>query len=320
MLAPKVCSDHRRMTDEIPVARYAADMRRELGTTRPLERQATAGRMVRVRRGAYVEPEPWQESRPRVRHLLAVEAASRAARHQLVFSHESAAAIWRIPVVGDWPDAVHVVSGVHSRSSRPVIRHAVTLDPAEVRRWGRYLVTDPARTALDLAGTRPFVAGLAAIDHVRRHMGVTLEELERSVERRRPFRWARRTMRALECSSGLSDSALESVVIGRLIEHGFVVPEQQWEFVDSQGIWRRGDFRWVLPSGRVLAAEADGRDKYENPVLLAGKSPAQVLWEEKQREDDIRAMCSAFTRVYWSDAMGATGLIRKLERLGVPRV
>lgn len=239
-----------------------------------------------------------------------------------VFSHDSAAAIWGIPALGGYSCEVHVtVERSGARNSSAIVRHRDSLEIGIVRTVGDFSVTSPARTAVDLASARPLIAGVAAIDHVLRWSGVTRLELELDLARRRPFRGVRRVERALAIATGRSDSPLESAVLARVAEHGILVPEQQWPFVDVMGHERRADFRWLIPgSGRRIIAESDGREKYESEEMLAGRSGRQVLWEEKVREDHLRTFCDALVHVYWSDVWprGGAGLIEKLTRAGVP--
>jgi hypothetical protein len=48
--------------------------------------------------------------------------------------------------------------------------------------------------------------------------------------------------------------------------------------------------------------ESDGRVKYFDPVMLAGRTPAEVVHLEKLREDGIRRQVSGFAR--WDHATG----------------
>lgn len=271
-----------------------------------------------MRSGAYVDHDEWMASRPERQHLLAIEAAERAARGPIVLSHESAAVVWGMPLVGDLPRRVHITGAIKAASSPPVVRHSDHLEAHEITTAGAHLLTTPVRTAIDVASSRGFLDGVAVFDHARRFMDITVDEFEDEIARRRPFRGVRRAELALDASTGLSDSALESATTGRLVQLGCPPSEQQWRFVDSRGVRRRGDNRWMLPDGTISALETDGRDKYENPAFLTGRTPQQALWDEKQREDDMRELCTRFARAYWPDVLGVTGLLRKLDRLRIP--
>ena len=49
----------------------------------------------------------------------------------------------------------------------------------------------------------------------------------------------------------------------------------------------------------AVAVEFDGRVKYSNP--WRGRSPEQVLWDEKRREDELRALDIRVVRVAEAD-------------------
>ena len=74
---------------------------------------------------------------------------------------------------------------------------------------------------------------------------------------------------------------------------GFPDPELQVEFVLSDGRRAFTDFFW--PDRRHVG-EFDGASKYRDPALLDGRSPEQVLVDEKDREDELRRQVRAFSR------------------------
>jgi very-short-patch-repair endonuclease len=75
---------------------------------------------------------------------------------------------------------------------------------------------------------------------------------------------------------------------------------------------------WFPDQGVVV--EVDGRAKYEDPVMLDGRSTADVHWREKRREDFIRSCpgVRAVIRLSWSDLMQPDRVRAALRRAGVP--
>ena len=64
----------------------------------------------------------------------------------------------------------------------------------------------------------------------------------------------------------------------------------------------------------AVAVEFDGRIKYADP--WRGRSPEQVLWEEKRREDELRALDIRVVRVGEADLGGRwVGTERRLREL-----
>ena len=117
-------------------------------------------------------------------------------------------------------------------------------------------------------------------------------------------------------ASGQSASPNETLCRVRFDELGFPRPEQQREYAGSRGQCFSVDFYW--PEYDVIC-EADGRVKYESATYLSGRTPEQALWEEKAREDELRAQCRGFIRLTWDDAWNRAGLVSKLTRAGIPR-
>jgi len=283
-----------------------------------LDRMVERGEFTRVRRGAYVRSKVWRGLGPADRHLLRVRATRCAAIDEPVFSHESAAAIHGIPLIGSWPDRAHVTAPSGTASSNAMVartRRALPEGSVMVHESGTR-VTDPVTTALDLAASRSLLGGIVAISHLRRASGLSRAALDDALAGSGIRSGRRRAAIAIARSTDGSDSPLETIVVVRCQDLGFEPPCQQFavEGVDGRGY--RVDFAWR--EGRILA-ESDGRGKYRDPELLAGRSPDDVLWAEKRRENAITPTCERFLRFTWDGAWDGLGLERALVHAGVPR-
>ena len=60
------------------------------------------------------------------------------------------------------------------------------------------------------------------------------------------------------------------------------------------------------------------RAKYADPQFLRGRTPAEVVYDEKMREDDIRPCVRTFGRWDWATARSPGRMASALRRLGVP--
>ncbi|MBO9579180.1 MAG: type IV toxin-antitoxin system AbiEi family antitoxin domain-containing protein [Microbacteriaceae bacterium] len=282
-----------------------------------LVRAARDGELHRVRRGVYADAPGWRDGTPAARLLARVRAAQAAARHPLVFSHESAAILHDIPLLGALPERPTVAVGPNAPRSNARVRRVQRAEPPATveTTWG-LRATSPMETAIDLAAVRSPLGGAVAFSRVRQHDGVKTEDIEAALAARRPFRSVRRVERALAMSSGACESPLETLVLVRCTDLGFAAPEQQVEIDTDRGRYRV-DFAW---NDRQTVLEADGVGKYTDPVMLDGADPTDIVVREKVREDRIRLVTSAFGRVGWLDAWHGDGLERILLRLGVPRV
>lgn len=277
------------------------------GSRGAVGRAERRGELTRIRPGAYVASARIPAAE-RERHLLKMRAAARVLATSLVFTHESAAALHGIPVLGPWPQTVRVgYDGPSGRTARAGIRWGrATWHEGDLIQSGGLVATSAHRTALDLARTGTLAQGVAALDHVIAG-GIARDELVEWVRRHRPFHGVARVERALALAHGRSESPLESLSLARIAELGFAPPEQQHELAVDGHAYRL-DFFW--PEVEV-AAEADGALKYVEPG---------DLWREKRREDAIRLHVRAFLRWSWSDAWHSAPLERILRSGGIPRV
>lgn len=249
---------------------------------------------------------------------MMIVAATLAARRRPIFSHESAAVALGFPIVEPLPGRVQITvpPGSGLRGNRRVARHEAGLTADEVIDLGPILVTSVERTLVDFAATRSFLSGACAIEHALHRGDLDQSELSGVVARRKPFRGSRRADAVVAFASQLSASPNETLCRVRFEELGFPQPEQQVRFRGINGTDYPVDFYW--PQFDAIC-ETDGRVKYERPEYLAGRTPQQALWDEKQREDELRAQCRQFVRVSWSDAWNGAPLAAKLARAGIRR-
>jgi hypothetical protein len=124
-----------------------------------------------------------------------------------------------------------------------------------------------------------------------------------------------RVARAIEFADGRSESPGESLSRVRLHELGFPPPELQVEFTHHTGATDRVDFFWP-EHGHI--GECDGLAKYRDPLLRAGRSPEQVVIDEKRREDRLRSQEPRFSRWEWADAYHPHRLRAILSAAGLP--
>ena len=142
----------------------------------------------------------------------------------------------------------------------------------------------------------------------------TIAELHEANERMRRCHGFKRAARVIRHASPQAESPLESVSRAGMLDLGIDEPVLQPEVVDVHGRTRRADFGWPRLG---LLGECDGRGKYERSEWTRGHSPAQVVWEEKQREDALRAVGHDMVRWGWREAMTLPMLARVLGAKGL---
>ena len=112
-----------------------------------------------------------------------------------------------------------------------------------------------------------------------------------------------------------SGSAGESLSRGQMAVLGVPMPDLQ---VRLPRIDERGedivDFDW--PELETFG-EFDGEGKYFDPELAGGRTPQEVLREEKMREDRVRRHRRHGVRWGWKDALSRPRLAQILARAGI---
>ncbi|GMA26781.1 hypothetical protein [Arenivirga flava] len=279
---------------------------------RGLQRAQQRGALVRIRPGAYIARRDWELVNPRERFALRTHALV-ATVPEAVLSHRSAAVAHGLPLIGPMPERPEVVERrtVRSRSTAAVLRHTSS-GTVDVVRVGAALATPIGRTLVDLAATSPFRFALAPLDEALRR-GWSREALSAELDAAAP-RAHRRAQLAISWADGHAANAGESTSRATLLELGFPAPLLQ---VPAIGTPYATDFGWPRWRRR---GEFDGLEKYRAAEFRKGRTPAEVVIDEKLREDAIRAATGdAFIRWIWSDVMRVEPLRLAMLRAGIPQ-
>ena len=293
-----------------------ADARRVGLDPRRLYAAERRGALARVRPGAFVRATVWAGMTPEERHVVRVRAAA-TTLHDPVFSHESAAAAWGMPLLGDVAD-VHIARprarGGSSWSG--VVQHESVDEPKAVRHGG-VLVTPVVDTVLDLAATRPFAAAVVVADHALRSGLVAADRLVAAATERQRRRGGRRALVVARFADPRAESPGESLSRARIHELGLPAPALQRRLRDRDGVIGRVDFWW---SSLRLVGEFDGRLKYRaGGGVDDPRPPEERVWAEKLREDRLRAAGARVARWTWADALDRDRLAAVLRRGGLYR-
>ena len=274
-----------------------------------LRRAAHGGDMRRLRRGVYVGADHWAEAGADRQHVLEVRAVVAMTRTPMLISHRSAAAVWGLPVVGVPDTAVHAtVPGLSGPDSRlTFIRHA-SAAPVSADEVDGIPVTTVARTVVDLARVHGFLAAVAAGDAALHRGIVTHDELAMELDRAGKSRGVRTARDAVSFVDGRSESPGESLSRVRMHELGLVAPDLQYVVCDRHGFVGRVDFWWEAV--RVVG-EFDGRSKYG--IDEATRTAADQVWDEKLREDRLRATGLTVVRWTWADAWAGVPMAARLR-------
>lgn len=285
---------------------------------RELRGRSRPDQLIRVRRGAYAPPVAPGRTADDTRYDLRIAAVIGTRRSSAVLSTYSAARVWGLPIINPWPWEVDISVPPASgrRSKNGVTVHRQHLAPAELTCHDSYLLTSPVRTLIDLARVAPFRDAVAALDAGLATGLVSRAELETAVESCGLMPGCRRALRAIQFASPLAKLPGESFSRVLMHEQGFPAPELQHEFSRPLGRQRFADFWW---KHLRLIGEFDGQAKYDDPRYTAGLTPAQVVWEEKLRENELREHDVNLTRWVWADLVAVDPFVRRLEAAGLTR-
>jgi hypothetical protein len=166
---------------------------------------------------------------------------------------------------------------------------------------------------VDLAASLPFPQAVVVADWAlgdgcsREHLADLAARLGGSTTLR-----ARSVLAFADPRSG---SPGESISRALIREIGFPRPALQVAFDDGFGLIGVVGFYWA---DHAVIGEFDGRVKTADPDLLHGRTAADVVVEEKRREDRLRALGPRVTRWEWED-LTRERLGRQLSLAGLPR-
>ncbi len=269
----------------------------------------------RVRRGTYIAEATWRGAREREQYEILVRATVAALRREAPLAHESAAVLLGIPVIGPWPSRVHVLerTAAGGRRSAVVVRHGTRQLP-ELVTVDDISTTCPARTAVDLARTRSFASGIAAVDHVLAAGLASREEVEAEIEAARRSPGLSRARLVVAHADARAESVGESLSRAQMIQLGLPLPELQQEFHDDAGFIGRTDFWW--PKLRIVG-EFDGQVKFGRELHASDEDAREALWREKRREDRLRRQVRGVVRWTWDVALKRDSLARLLAQSGI---
>ena len=267
-------------------------------TEREVRSAVRSGEWVRLRPGLFVTAADLDriEAAGRRHHLDALAVTTTLARAGAALSHGTAARLWGLPLPLDLPPEVRLTDAHRWREGTGYVMTRAALPAVEVTTRGLYRLTTPARTLVDTAREWPELPAVAAMDAALLRRLVTREQMQETVQRHRYAPRMPRAARAVALADGRAETWLETK--GRLRFRAAGLPP----YVGQVELWVDGRLVKVVDGWyeqAALAVEFDGRVKYERPAY--GGSPRQVLFDEKRREDLLRAVGVRFVRLVDDD-------------------
>jgi Transcriptional regulator, AbiEi antitoxin len=276
----------------------AADARRAGYQHPEIRTLLSSGEWRRLRHGIYVTADD----------LATIEAANRLYRVECLavllglgrstaaISSVSAPRLWGLPVRRGLPNTVRLTDPDLWRRGRGFLMIEAPLAPGEVVAVGPLRVTSIPRTLIDCAREWPLDDAVIAMDAALVAERVTPFQLTEAATAAAHRRGAARARRAVALSDGRAESPLESRGRLRLVGAGLAPSALQVEIKTGGRLVGVAD-AWYDEAAVVV--EFDGQVKYTDP--WRGRTPERVLWDEKRREDDMRALDIRIVRVADAD-------------------
>ncbi len=260
---------------------------------RDLARAVRRGQLTRIRRGAYLDPTTGLSGQ---RALVLATAAG--LRNGSAVSHVSAAVLHALPLWRAGTVRVHVTRSppaAGSGSSR-VHLHVARLPEDDLTVVDGVVTTSLARTVVDLGRSLSFESAVVTADAALASGRLTPTHLHYCLARMGPVPGSRRASRVVAFADGRGESVGESR--SRVLLHRLGLPpaDLQVRLRRPDGpVIARCDFGW---RDHRTVGEFDGRVKYRAD---GGSDPAETLFREKRREDEIRDSGWEVARWTWAD-------------------
>ncbi|MGY1601258.1 hypothetical protein [Geodermatophilus sp. SYSU D00815] len=257
-----------------------------------------------LRRGVYIETRRWvaASADARSRHLVECAAVLAALAPGPVLSHESAARLHGLVVPRRVDGTVRLTDRGAWRTGRGYRISPASLPPGDVLRGRPFDVTTVARTLVDCAREWPLWDSVVAMDAAIQLGKVTRVAVQAAVLAGSHWVGIGNAGRALSLADGRAESPLETRARLALLAEGLPLPELQVEIHDGDRFVGRVD-AWY--DDAAVAVELDGKVKYFEP--RDGRTPAEVAWDEKRREDALRELGIRVIRLADEDV----GLLRR---------
>ena len=271
--------------------------------------------------GLFARKTRWKELNRAQRHVEIVRAL--AMQHpDWTFCSFSAARLLGLEVSWRHLNVAHVCSATKP-SARPgarIQRHQI--EPASAVDQNGPSITPPIQTVTDCLLQTGFADGMPIADSALSKLGLTREQLMEAVEKRagaRNGRAVRTALTTLQYADALAESGGESVARAVMIETGFAPDRLQYELTDPFDSTEsmRTDFAWERQARELTLGELDGFVKYTDQAMLAGRTTAETLVAERQREAHLSLYGHPLIRFTMNEVHSAGVLAKKLQTAGV---
>lgn len=270
-----------------------------------------SGTWRRVRYGVYTTGDVWRrhEVEGRTHRLECAAVLRRLGRSSAVVSHTSAARLHRLVVPRSAGTEVRLTDPEQFRTGRNYRISEATVVPEDVVVHEGLPVTTVTRTLADIGREWPLADAVVAADDALADGRTSLAALGAAALAQTHWVGCGNASRAFSLARVGAHSPHETRTRLALLGAGLPEPLLQCAVLVGARLVAVLDMYW--PDYGVFA-ECDGMVKYTDP--WRGRTPAEVLWQEKRRQDDLLDLDLRGVRIAPEDIRDQPG--EKFERLG----
>ena len=282
-----------------------------------------SGTWRRIRYGVYTTGELWRrhEAEGRTHRLECAAALRRLDRPDVVVSHDSAARLHRLVVPRSAGGGVRLTDPEQFRTGRGYRISQASLAQPDVVVLDGLPVTTVTRTLADVGREWSFADAVVAADDALADGRTTPGELRAASLAQTHWVGCGDAARAFSAARTGAHSPHETRTRLALLAAGLPEPLLQQAVLVDGRLVAVLDMYW--PDEGVFL-ECDGMVKYADP--WRGRTPAEVLWEEKRRQDqlldlDLHGLRVApdDLRVDWHVKIARLSTLLQRGRRAVPR-
>ena len=284
-----------------------------------LQRHMVKGEVVQPFPRMYALKSLWEKLKPNERELFIMRAYAEL-HPEATFCSTSAALAHGLPVSYAQLGKLHVRASVGKSMASGVqlVRHGACETPVEIVDGMR--VENIVQATVDATRMGSFEDGLVIADAFLSRCNEERVFLEEAVQElaqgRRGIEMAREVARYADRRA---ESGGESFARGVMIREGIMPTDLQKSFADPLDNRKsiRVDFVFELRSGEMVLGEFDGKIKYTDEQLLAGKDSIEVILDERKRESRLSMYRAPIVRFGWKEVREPGELKRMLATAGV---
>lgn len=268
---------------------------------RDIRRALRANVIRRIRHGTYAFAEVWDNLSPEARHVVLTKSVVRESKGAVAACSVSACALRNMSLWGHDLSQVHVVrlDGGASRREAGVVHHREAITESEIELVDGVPSVRAARAMCEAGSEVGLEAGVVLYDSGLRLNAVTAESLSRQAAMMERCPGTRQVRFGVRLADGRAESPGESRNRFLFFRFDIPAPDLQVPIHAADGrLIGVTDFGWEL---YCHVGEFDGRVKYTRSFKDDDRTPEQVVFDEKAREDKIRGTRKGMTRTIWSE-------------------